>query len=229
MRIPLILLALLVLLLLLLFRSISSQDDLAPGFTADASRSGSVQDRDATSSGTEEVRVSAPRPISPERFAQPFAQNAVQLERIAPRQPLTPPKPKAPKRTLLYRPDVSAPGLITYERGQVQLAGITVLDPLETCTDETGDNWPCGIIARTAFRNFLRGRALSCIVPEGSWDEPVVSQCFVGTQDPAAWLVSQGWARTVSGSGYLKMEQSARQNQKGVFGSDPRKTRGTQY
>lgn len=227
MRIPLILLALLALLLLLLFRSVSDHDtDVAD---ADASRNGSVEDNDAQVSSTEEIRISPPRPISPQRFAQPFAQNAVQLERIAPRQPLTPPKPKVQKRTLLFRPDVTASGLITYERGQLQLEGLAVLDPLETCTDETGDNWPCGIIARTAFRNFLRGRALSCIVPEGSWDEPVVSQCFVGTQDPAAWLVSQGWARSVKGSGYLKMEQSARQGQKGVFGSDPRKTRGTQY
>lgn len=229
MRIPLLLLALLALLLVLLFRSVSDGDTDLAGLGADASRNGSVEDNDAQISSTQEIRISPPRPISPERFAQPFAQNAVQLERIAPRQPLTPPKPKAQKRTLLYRPDVTASGLITYDRGQLQLEGIAVLDPLETCTDETGDNWPCGIIARTAFRNFLRGRALSCIVPDGSWDETVTSQCFVGTQDPAAWLVSQGWARAVKGSGYLKMEQGAQQGQKGVFGSDPRKTRGTQY
>lgn len=229
MRIPLLLLVLLAFLLLLLFRSVSDRTTEVPGDISPASQAGPVDGDDDGTRGTTEIRASPPRSISPQLFAQPFAQNAVRLERIAPRQPLTPPKPKAQKRTLLYRPEVSAPGLITYEQGQLQLEGIAILDPVETCTDQSGDNWPCGIIARTAFRNFLRGRALSCKVPEGTWSQTVISQCFVGTQDPAAWLVSHGWARAVAGSGYLKMEQSAQENLKGVYGSDPRKTRGTQY
>ncbi len=223
MRIPFILLALLAFLLILIFLAVfDGRDERSTSLSQ-------PQAGPAVEAETLEAALQPPRAISPERFAQPFAQNAVRLERIAPRQPLTPPRPITQKRTLLYRPLVSAPGLITYTQGDLQLAGITVVDPLEVCTDETGDNWPCGIVARTAFRNFLRGRALSCIVPEGSWAQTVVSQCFVGTQDPAAWLVSQGWARAREGSGYLALQHSARQNQKGIFGSDPRKTRGTQY
>lgn len=228
MRIPLLLLSLLAILLVLLIWSVSNDGEEQLASVAAGSQpvpaAGSPE-----GAGTVEIQARPPRPISPKLFAQPFAQNALRLERIAPRQPLTPPKPITPKRISLHQPVVSASGLITFSRGQLQLAGIVVLDALVNCTDRTGDNWPCGIIARTAFRGFLRGRTLSCIAPEGPWKQTVVSQCLVGTQDPAEWLVSHGWAQAIPGSDYVKFEQIARQDQKGVYGSDPRKTKGTQY
>ena len=106
--------------------------------------------------------------------------------------------------------------------GQVQLADIEVLDPQSVCIDIAGLAWPCGVIARTAFRNFLRGRAMSCVVPDGRWTETVVSQCLVGNQDPAAWLVSRGWARALPETQYVALEDMAREGARGVYGSDPR-------
>ena len=218
MRVPLLLLAILAILLLMLVARLTSDPEAETAQNTSAYSS----DESGAETGTVEVRLRPPRPIAPEQFAQPFAQNAVQLERIAARAPLTPPRPQPPRRTVLHRPVVTASGMIVYEQGRLQLAGIQVLAPEETCTDKAGLTWPCGIIARTAFRNFIRGRALSCIAPDGKWQTNIVSQCLIGQQDPAAWLVSQGWARPISGSDYDQLDNNARREEKGIYGSDPR-------
>ncbi|WP_419909384.1 hypothetical protein [Hoeflea sp.] len=176
---------------------------------------------DATVSAT---RTVAPRAIAPEQFATPFAQDAVRLERIAPRAPLTPTveRETGPRPTLLHKPLVIAAGEVVFPEGGLRLKGIVVTDPDDTCTDAEGRLWPCGIIARTAFRNFISGRSLSCILPEERWRDIVVVSCLVGKQDPAAWLASRGWARTFVGSKYADLEQTAQQEARGIYGSDPR-------
>lgn len=168
--------------------------------------------------------AAAPRAIAPEKFATPFAQNAVRLERIAPRAPLTPTvEPETgPRPTLLHKPLVIAAGEIVFPEGGLRLKGIVVTDPDDTCTDQEGRLWPCGIIARTAFRNFVGGRSLSCNLPEERWREIIVVTCLVGKQDPAAWLASSGWARTFVGSKYADLGAAAQRQAKGIFGSDPR-------
>ncbi|WP_136659866.1 thermonuclease family protein [Nitratireductor sp. XY-223] len=168
--------------------------------------------------------AAAPRAIAPEQFATPFAQNAVQLERIAPRAPLTPTveRDTGPRPTLLHKPLVIAAGEIVFPEGGLRLKGIVVTDPDDICSDQDGRLWPCGIIARTAFRNFVGGRSLSCNLPEERWKEIVVVSCLVGKQDPAAWLASSGWVRTFVGSKYADLEQDAQKEAKGIFGSDPR-------
>ena len=97
-----------------------------------------------------------------------------------------------------------------------------VTDPDETCTAPDGSLWPCGIIARTAFRNFISGRSLSCVLPDERWKDIVVVSCLVGKQDPAAWLASRGWARTFFGSKYEEMEREAQNESRGLYGTDPR-------
>lgn len=164
----------------------------------------------------------APRAIAPEQFAIPFAENAADLERIEPRQPLTPPRPTGPKLTRLHQPVPTAAGLVQFPDGMLRFADIEVLDPQSVCIDIAGTAWPCGLIGRTAFRNYLRGRALSCVVPESRWTETVVTRCQIGQEDPAAWLVSRGWVRAVPGSDYEPLERAAREEQKGIYGSDPR-------
>ncbi len=216
MRIPAILLSLLAIILVLLFFALTGDQSTESVQTAQGR-----SQADGLEVGPIE-ELGPVRQISPGQFAVPFTENAVRLERIAPRQPLTPPRETGPKLTLLHQPVVSAAGLVTYASGQVQLANIEVLDPQSVCIDIAGLAWPCGVIARTAFRNFLRGRAMSCVVPDGRWTETVVSQCLVGNQDPAAWLVSRGWARALPETQYVALEDMAREGAKGVYGSDPR-------
>ena len=165
-----------------------------------------------------------PRAIAPARFATPFAQNAVHLERIAPREPLTPVvvQETGPRPTLLHKPVVVAAGELAFQEGSLRLKGLVVTEPEETCVTPDGALWPCGIIARTAFRNFVGGRSLSCILPNGEFEENLVVSCLVGREDPAAWLVSRGWARAFFGSNYSDLQRTAEAEGIGLYGSDPR-------
>ena len=216
-RIPAILFFLFAMTLVLLFFAFTSGEQ-----PVEQEQTAQLQPTTGEPEVGEIVEVGPVRQVSPGLFAAPFAENAVRLERIAPRQPLTPPKETGPETTLLHQPVVIAAGLVTYAKGDLQLADIEVLEPQSVCIDINGFAWPCGIIARTSFRNFMRGRAMSCVVPEGRWDEIVVSRCSVGTQDPAAWLVRSGWARALPDTEYVALEEIARNGAKGIYGSDPR-------
>ena len=170
------------------------------------------------------------RPISPDQFSAPFTRDSSGLQRIAPRASAASAdeietQDAGPGRTPLFRPKVVAAGLIRYDQGTLQLEGIDLVLPGDMCTAPDGSHWPCGVIARTAFRNFLRGRALSCVTPGESWDDTLVTDCVINNQDPAAWLASHGWAKPMPGAGaaYVELARLAQQEQKGIYGADPRK------
>jgi endonuclease YncB( thermonuclease family) len=180
-------------------------------------------------SGTDEQAFEAAesvttRGVAPELFAQPFAAATDELERVEPRAPLTtqPVEDTGPQGTPLFMPNVIASGLIRYGQGELQLDGIEVVEPERICTDPDGNAWPCGVIARMAFRNFLRGRALTCTVPGGQWQQKVVTECRIGNEDPAAWLAGNGWAPAVSGTLYADLARTARDESRGIYGRDPR-------
>ena len=54
------------------------------------------------------------------------------------------------------------------------------------------DTWPCGVRARTAFRLWLRGRALACDVPP----EPSGRRSIVAPAASASRMSAPGWSRT---------------------------------
>lgn len=163
--------------------------------------------------------------VDPELGA-PSANEEKPLKRIAPRAPLSelslaaPPKPKAPKDLTgepLYRPVAEAAGVIEVKGQSITVSGIEVVAPDETCTDGAGKSWPCGVRARTAFRNFLRGRAVTCAPP----DEAGTPRCLVGRQDISEWLVENGWARAAAGGPYEEAGEKAKATHKGIFGAAP--------
>lgn len=168
------------------------------------------------------------RPVSPDVVATPQV-DALALERVEARGPLSPLGEALslddlpPQKTLLHRPNALAAGMFTAMGHTVILAGILKPDPRETCADN-GVSWPCGVHGRTAFRNWLRGRSLSCVVPATAGREIVVTDCLMGKQNPAAWLVSYGWARAEPGGPYAEMEQEARAGRRGLFGPAPSTT-----
>lgn len=143
------------------------------------------------------------------------------LERIDPREPLTPlgapedPATRPPREKLLMRPVAIAAGTIEAQGHRVSLENIEIVAPDETC-ERSGRSWPCGVYARTAFRNYLRGRAISCTVPNTPGEETVISRCMIGNADPAAWLVSQGWARAVAGGPYEEQQREAVEARRGI-------------
>ncbi|MGB3389496.1 MAG: thermonuclease family protein [Pseudaminobacter sp.] len=152
--------------------------------------------------------------------------DTAQLERIAPREPLgnlglaSPPKPKNGGPTL-YQPLSPAAGKIEAMGYSILLAGVEPLDPEETC-DFEGRTWPCGARARSAFRAFLRGRAVTCkIAPEAQKTATITTTCRLGRQDISEWLAENGWARAVAGGPYAKPGDNARSAGKGIYGPPP--------
>jgi len=151
------------------------------------------------------------------------------LERVEPRAPLSklalamPPKPKMPddwNGTKLFQPVAPAAGLIEAKGYSVAVSGVDVVRQDETCTTD-GKSWPCGIRARTAFRAFLRGRAVVCTVPPEGGRDLIAAQCRIGKLDVGQWLVENGWARAAKGGPYVEAGDKARTDKKGIFGSAP--------
>jgi endonuclease YncB( thermonuclease family) len=168
------------------------------------------------------------RAIDPEAIAPPPLP-AEELVRVEPRAPLSdlalagPPKLKMPddwNGTKLFQPVATAAGLIEAKGHSVAISGIDVVKQDETCTDD-GKAWACGIRARTAFRAFLRGRAVVCQVPPEGGRDLIAAECRIGKQDVGQWLAENGWARAVAGGPYVEAGDKARAAKKGVFGAAP--------
>ncbi|WP_425374392.1 thermonuclease family protein [Mesorhizobium kowhaii] len=168
------------------------------------------------------------RAIDPEIVAPPELP-AEGLERVEPRAPLSkmalavPPKPKMPddwNGTKLFQPVTPAAGLIDAKGYSVAVSGIDIVRQDETCSDD-GKSWPCGVRARTAFRAFLRGRAVVCTVPPEGGRDLIAAECRIGKQDVGQWLVENGWARAAKGGPYVEAGDKARTAKKGIFGSAP--------
>ncbi|WP_352727139.1 thermonuclease family protein [Mesorhizobium sp. M0276] len=168
------------------------------------------------------------RAIDPELVAPP-QRAAEELERVEPREPLSklalavPPKPKMPddwNGTKLFQPVAPAAGRIEAKGYSIAVSGIDIVSQDEVCSDD-GKSWPCGVRARTAFRAFLRGRAVVCSVPPDGGRDLIAAECRIGKQDVGRWLVENGWARAANGGPYVEAGDKARTAKKGIFGSAP--------
>ncbi|MBO0663947.1 thermonuclease family protein [Jiella sp. MQZ9-1] len=140
------------------------------------------------------------------------------LIRLPPRQPLSQPEPQPskPKRQLLPRPIAIDGGHIAYRQGVITLPGVEALPLRERCDT---DARPCGALARTALRRFLRGRSIACDVPFdfGKKRGEATTACSVGGEDIGAWVVENGWARAVPGGRYEQAETSAKAARRGIW------------
>lgn len=163
-----------------------------------------------------------PRIVDPAFIAPPEESLAQPLERIAPRPALSArAKKEMPSSVILQRPVALAAGLVQAGDRTVQLKDIEPERTEKICGSE-GGNWPCGVVARTAFRNFLRGRALACEEIEEKADGTTTAMCTVGGENAAAWLVANGWALPLAGSALEAQAEAARTARRGFYGNDPR-------
>ncbi|MHC1550110.1 thermonuclease family protein [Phyllobacterium sp. K27] len=197
-------------------------------------QSGTSSEQPAILQDEPQTTTDAPslRQVDPDEGPAPIGVGP--LERVAPRQPLsdmglaTPPAPPpAPvpvdntaKPTLLYRPVATSAGSIEASGYKISLERIKAPGVEETC-NANGANWPCGMAARTALRNWLRSRAIECNVPSQPSDEVIATECKLGATDVASWLVSNGWARAQDGTPEVDMMKKAEEQKLGIFGSAP--------
>ncbi|MBE7183371.1 MAG: thermonuclease family protein [Methylobacterium mesophilicum] len=164
----------------------------------------------------------APDPSGQTAAAKPEIDPQTGLERLPARPPLSKPeKPEAPKPTLLYRPVATAAGRLEAGGHVVEVQGVKVTEADQVCDAPDGKSWACGIVARTAFRNWLRNRAVLCTVPDKPSSAVVKSACTVGNEDAATWLVANGFAETDDGGPYAKAQAEAKQVGRGIWGAAP--------
>ena len=218
---------------------ITSQDvSIAPeDFDLPDEMKNAPADEPSTEAAQPQARVTSPqaRQVDPDGFSFPDG-DAAPLERIEPRQPLSemgqalppapptppaPPEPPAPvdntaKPQLLYRPVATAAGTIEASGYRIALENIEAVPPEETCNAEGRPAWPCGMAARTAFRNWLRSRAVECDVPGQPPEKAIATRCKLGNEDIAQWLVSNGWARAKDGTPLADTMKKAR-DEKAAF------------
>ncbi|MEZ5782703.1 MAG: thermonuclease family protein [Rhizobiaceae bacterium] len=152
-------------------------------------------------------------------------------ERIEPRAPLSelslalPPPPKDPSEwegTILHRAIAPSAGVIEAMGYHVTIDGVEPVAADTRCTYK-GEEWQCGMRARTAFRGFLRGRSPTCKVPDEPPSEMISAKCHIGKKDLGEWLVSNGWARAVPAGPYAEASAKAEQVGRGIFGAPPGK------
>lgn len=127
----------------------------------------------------------------------------------------------APAFQIIAKPAVIGAGILETTRGRVILKDVVGVDPAALCGVDAS-TWPCGQLALTQFRRFLRGRSVNCDIADPSWQGAVTARCTLGKEDLAAWLVENGWARPITGSPYEEAGRAAEAGKRGIFGSDPR-------
>jgi endonuclease YncB( thermonuclease family) len=165
-----------------------------------------------------------PRPVAPSIVAIPPVDPQA-LERVEARPPLSeiaqavPPKKKPPK-PLLFQPVAEAAGIVVAGGRTITIAGIKPILDAEMCDRQGGGTWPCGRAARSAFRAFLRGRAVTCDFPEGEVPDALSTTCRLGPRDIGTWLTENGWARS-DGDAYVKQAKAAEDARRGIFGGGP--------
>lgn len=170
-----------------------------------------------------------PAPVEPLPEEQAAAPATAELERIAPRPPLselaTPQPPKPPKAVppdrwkprRVFNPVAVSAGQVEADGHRIAFAGLEPFPADEKCS-YAGSEWSCGAQARTAFRAWLRGRALLCKLPPSPERQIITAECQVGKEDPAQWLAEHGWAHAAAEGAYAAAGQAAERDKKGIFG-----------
>lgn len=125
----------------------------------------------------------------------------------------------------LTRPIVLAAGRFSIGGKVLELDGIVPVAVTRQCTDSTGEGWPCGRMARTAFANLIRGRTIDCDLPSAQWAGTATARCVLAGKDLSQWLVENGWAEVEPGSALQSAADAARTAGLGLYSPDPRRTR----
>ncbi len=195
--------------------------DAAPEISVETDQPAGGQTPPPADTATEEAGV---RPVNPELFASPLAAEPQKLERIEPRAPLETNQPKTErvKVVLLPRPESVEAGLIAFGPRNLKLADITTTDRMRMCPTAKGGDWPCGMVARTQQRLFLRNRTIACETDSADWKGMIEARCRVGELDIATWLAENGWAEATAGSPLAALTDKARTERRGLFGDDQR-------
>ena len=138
------------------------------------------------------------RDVTPEKVLPAAASPGAKVERLPAIKP-PPPPPKPPKPDIWYNPLPESAGAIRSGEMLIELAGIKPLPVEAKCKDGSGREWPCGMLARTSLRSFVRSRPIECDPSTETRPGRIVTRCRLSGYDISAWVVWQGWATPKSG------------------------------
>lgn len=168
------------------------------------------------------ARATEPAPAEPSAVpsentpADDVAQNA-------PSPAETPPTASDGKDSVqLLRPTVESAGILSFGKRRVQIANV-IETPVDKSCGSEGKQWPCGMLAKTALRLYLRNRTIDCDLASDAWEDMTRAACRLGQQDIGAWLVDNGWAAAQPGSPLAAAGEKAKQAKEGIHGEDPRR------
>ena len=121
------------------------------------------------------------------------------------------------------------------DRTIYRLDGIDAPEIDQTCLDQRGDVWPCGVTARDRLRAYIGNRGVRCEDkgPDPDYKQRRIGICSVESETATLneWLVREGWAinfEPYAKGRFAAQEADARENQRGLWKgcfADPRDLR----
>jgi endonuclease YncB( thermonuclease family) len=165
----------------------------------------------------------AARPVDDASQFYPAAVEGKPLEREAAPEPEKKPVAVSEKGIDLPRPVAESAGILGFGERRLQLAGVTPTPVDKMCPGAGDAEWPCGVLAKTNFRLFLRLRTVNCDLDNADWTGTATASCKIGGQDLSEWLIENGWAEAAEGSAFAEAGAKAKAEKSGLFGEDPRK------
>lgn len=162
------------------------------------------------------------RPVDDASQFYPASVDGKPLERERAPEPEKKPVVVADKGIDLPRPVAESAGVLGFGARRLQLAGLTPTPVDKSCDGAGGTEWPCGMLAKTNFRLFLRLRTVNCDLGDPNWSGTATASCKIGGQDLSEWLIENGWAEATAGSAFADAGAKAKQDGNGIYGQDPR-------
>jgi endonuclease YncB( thermonuclease family) len=137
------------------------------------------------------------------------------LERIP-----APPLPPEPARWWRFElPETTDAATFVTGGRTIRIAGVEPPAADRTCRMPDGAEWPCGRMALTSLRMFLRGRPVECYYRLSDAAADFAAPCRVGPTDLGAWLLTQGWVTPGerAGDDYRRGAEEARCARRGLW------------
>ncbi len=97
---------------------------------------------------------------------------------------------------------------------RIRLKGIDAPELDQKC-DEKNQSWPCGVKAKSALSQLIRGQQVECRSENLDKYRRLLAVCTLSGKDIGKWMVTNGWA--ISYGDYKIDEALARRNAAGLW------------
>jgi endonuclease YncB( thermonuclease family) len=101
----------------------------------------------------------------------------------------------------------------------IRLYGIDAPEKDQTCTDDKGQVWGCGLAAKQYLEHLVDHNPVTCAAKIKDTYQRLISVCHNGSLDIGEQMVKEGWAvaYTRYSTDYVDAEKLARQARRGIW------------